>query len=76
MKCMIFHNLLLLLFFFVWIDKSNRSTREYDVIIGTREFMFENRVIVSTDVEKVADSHEQKGRTAALIAIDGILFIS
>lgn len=51
-------------------DYSNRSTRKYQVIIGTRNFMFENSMFVSTNVESTTESHEEKGRTAVLVAID------
>lgn len=33
--------------------------------------MFENGIMLSVNVENVAESHEHKGRTAILIAIDG-----
>ena len=43
------------------------------MIIGTRDFMFENSILVSNDVENITDLHELKGRTAVLIAIDSKL---
>ena len=49
---------------------SSRSKRKYEVLIGTRSFMFENSIVVSDNVETTMQSHEGKGRTSVLVAID------
>ena len=49
---------------------STRSKRKYEVLIGTRTFMFENSIVVSDNVETTMQSHEGKGRTSVLVAID------
>ena len=49
---------------------STRSKRKYEVLIGTRNFMFENSIVVSDNVERTMQTHEGKGRTSVLVAID------
>lgn len=48
---------------------SERST--YSVLIGNRQWMQRNCVLVSADVDEAMSSHETKGQTAILVAIDG-----
>ncbi|XP_035263597.1 copper-transporting ATPase 2 isoform X2 [Anguilla anguilla] len=45
----------------------------YSVLIGNREWMRRNGLHVNTDVEDAMSSHEIKGQTAILVAIDGVL---
>lgn len=47
------------------------STPSYSVLIGNREWMRRNGLQVTADVEDAMSSHESKGQTAILVAIDG-----
>nr|XP_023687561.1 copper-transporting ATPase 2 isoform X1 [Paramormyrops kingsleyae] len=49
------------------------STPSYSVLIGNREWMRRNGLQVTADVEDAMSSHESKGQTAILVAIDGVL---
>eukprot|EP00111_Clytia_hemisphaerica_P000292 TCONS_00000743-protein len=49
---------------------SIRSKKRYEVLIGTRLFMFDNSIVISDDVEQIMQSHERQGRTSVLIAVD------
>nr|XP_033800911.1 copper-transporting ATPase 1 isoform X2 [Geotrypetes seraphini] len=45
----------------------------YSVLIGNREWMNRNGLILRNDVEDSMAEHEKKGRTAVLVAVDGEL---
>ncbi|KAM8904773.1 copper-transporting ATPase 2 isoform 2-T2 [Spinachia spinachia] len=45
----------------------------YAVLIGNREWMRRNGHHIGTDVDAAMSSHETKGQTAILVAIDGVL---
>ncbi|XP_041438548.1 copper-transporting ATPase 2 isoform X1 [Xenopus laevis] len=45
----------------------------HTVLIGNREWMRRNGLHISTDVDEAMSSHEMKGQTAILVAIDGEL---
>uniref|UniRef100_A0AAR2LD62 Copper-transporting ATPase 2 n=1 Tax=Pygocentrus nattereri TaxID=42514 RepID=A0AAR2LD62_PYGNA len=45
----------------------------YSVLIGNRQWMQRNSVQVTPDVDEAMSSHETKGQTAILVAIDGVL---
>ncbi|XP_062383431.1 copper-transporting ATPase 2 [Sardina pilchardus] len=45
----------------------------YSVLIGNREWMRRNGLHITTDVDEAMTSHETKGQTAVLVAIDGVL---
>nr|7SI3_A Chain A, P-type Cu(+) transporter [Xenopus tropicalis]7SI6_A Chain A, P-type Cu(+) transporter [Xenopus tropicalis]7SI7_A Chain A, P-type Cu(+) transporter [Xenopus tropicalis] len=45
----------------------------HTVLIGNREWMRRNGLHISTDVDEAMSSHEMKGQTAVLVAIDGEL---
>jgi len=45
-------------------------------VIGTRAFMFESSIVLSDDVEHIAQTHEENGRTAVLVAINSKFKIS
>nr|XP_060642807.1 copper-transporting ATPase 2 isoform X1 [Anolis sagrei ordinatus] len=45
----------------------------YSVLIGNREWMKRNGLHISNDVHEAMMSHEMKGHTAVLVAIDGVL---
>lgn len=54
----------------------NTSTDEglsYSVIIGNREWMSRNGHHIGADIDAAMSSHETKGQTAILVAIDGML---
>uniref|UniRef100_A0A452V141 Copper-transporting ATPase 1 n=1 Tax=Ursus maritimus TaxID=29073 RepID=A0A452V141_URSMA len=43
------------------------------VLIGNREWMIRNGLVVNNDVDDSMTEHERKGRTAVLVAVDGKL---
>uniref|UniRef100_A0A3B4UBX1 Copper-transporting ATPase 2 n=1 Tax=Seriola dumerili TaxID=41447 RepID=A0A3B4UBX1_SERDU len=45
----------------------------YSVLIGNREWMRRNGHHIGADVDAAMSSHETKGQTAVLVAIDGVL---
>ncbi|XP_048090546.1 LOW QUALITY PROTEIN: copper-transporting ATPase 2 [Alosa alosa] len=49
------------------------ETGTYSVLIGNREWMKRNGLHITTDVDEAMTSHETKGQTAVLVAIDGVL---
>ncbi|KAG8448220.1 hypothetical protein GDO86_015351 [Hymenochirus boettgeri] len=53
---------------------SNSSpTQTYSVLIGNREWMNRNFLTLTTETESTMTEHEQKGRTAVLVAVNGEL---
>uniref|UniRef100_A0A452V135 Copper-transporting ATPase 1 n=1 Tax=Ursus maritimus TaxID=29073 RepID=A0A452V135_URSMA len=55
----------------VQIDALN--AQQYKVLIGNREWMIRNGLVVNNDVDDSMTEHERKGRTAVLVAVDGKL---
>ncbi|MFT7809850.1 copper-transporting ATPase 1 [Arapaima gigas] len=45
----------------------------YSVLIGNREWMKRNGLQVQDDVDEAMVEHERRGRTAVLVAVDGVL---
>ncbi|XP_061454900.1 copper-transporting ATPase 1 isoform X2 [Rhineura floridana] len=52
---------------------TTRSTHKYSVLIGNREWMSRNGLLVKNDVDNAMMDHERRGRTAVLVAADGEL---
>uniref|UniRef100_A0A8C1Y6G6 P-type Cu(+) transporter n=1 Tax=Cyprinus carpio TaxID=7962 RepID=A0A8C1Y6G6_CYPCA len=50
-----------------------RLDPSYSVLIGNRQWMMRNGLEVTADVDDAMSSHETKGQTAILVAIDGVL---
>lgn len=46
------------------------STQQYKVLIGNREWMIRNGLVISKDVDESMIEHERRGRTAVLVTID------
>lgn len=46
------------------------NTQHYKVLIGNREWIIRNGLVINTDVDDYMAEHERKGRTAVLVAID------
>ncbi|KAL6091120.1 hypothetical protein STEG23_037845, partial [Scotinomys teguina] len=46
------------------------DTQQYKVLIGNREWMIRNGLVISKDVDDSMIEHERKGRTAVLVTID------
>ncbi|XP_049623359.1 copper-transporting ATPase 1 [Suncus etruscus] len=46
------------------------NTQNYKVLIGNREWIIRNGLVINTDVDDSMVEHERKGRTAVLVAID------
>uniref|UniRef100_A0A671KIS1 Copper-transporting ATPase 2 n=1 Tax=Sinocyclocheilus anshuiensis TaxID=1608454 RepID=A0A671KIS1_9TELE len=51
----------------------NSAFPSYSVLIGNRQWMMRNGLEVTADVDDAMSSHETKGQTAILVAIDGVL---
>ncbi|KAM5195000.1 copper-transporting ATPase 1 isoform 1-T3 [Hipposideros larvatus] len=52
-------------------DLSNvLNAQQYKVLIGNREWMIRNGLIINNDVDVSMTEHERKGRTAVLVAVD------
>uniref|UniRef100_A0A8C9W0A7 Copper-transporting ATPase 2 n=1 Tax=Scleropages formosus TaxID=113540 RepID=A0A8C9W0A7_SCLFO len=54
-------------------DPEPAGAPSYSVLIGNREWMRRNGLQVTPDVDEAMSSHESKGQTAILVAIDGVL---
>uniref|UniRef100_A0A673G4B2 Copper-transporting ATPase 2 n=1 Tax=Sinocyclocheilus rhinocerous TaxID=307959 RepID=A0A673G4B2_9TELE len=52
---------------------SGSDSPSYSVLIGNRQWMMRNGLEVTADVDDAMNSHETKGQTAILVAIDGVL---
>lgn len=50
------------------------APQPYQVLIGNREWMQRNGLIVTDLMDKTMSEHEDQGHTAVLCAIDGNLF--
>ncbi|KAM6143340.1 copper-transporting ATPase 1 isoform 1-T1 [Erethizon dorsatum] len=46
------------------------NTQQYKVLIGNREWMVRNGLIINNDIDDSMTEHERKGRTAVLVAVD------
>uniref|UniRef100_A0A452V0I8 Copper-transporting ATPase 1 n=1 Tax=Ursus maritimus TaxID=29073 RepID=A0A452V0I8_URSMA len=46
------------------------NAQQYKVLIGNREWMIRNGLVVNNDVDDSMTEHERKGRTAVLVAVD------
>ncbi|XP_044767453.1 copper-transporting ATPase 1 isoform X2 [Neomonachus schauinslandi] len=46
------------------------NAQQYKVLIGNREWMTRNGLVISNDVDDSMTEHERKGRTAVLVAVD------
>ncbi len=49
------------------------SGLESDVLIGNREWMTRNGIVVTDTINVAMENHESQGNTAVLCAIDGML---
>ncbi|XP_077042357.1 copper-transporting ATPase 1 isoform X4 [Agelaius phoeniceus] len=49
------------------------TSQKYSVLIGNREWMTRNGLVVRSEVDKAMMEHERRGRTAVLAAVDGVL---
>lgn len=54
-----------------FLPSATRTSQKYSVLIGNREWMSRNGLIVKTEVDKDMTEHERRGRTAVLAAVDG-----
>ncbi|XP_036126655.1 copper-transporting ATPase 1 isoform X1 [Molossus molossus] len=49
------------------------TAQQYKVLIGNREWMTRNGLVINNDVDDSMIQHERKGRTAVLVAVDDVL---
>lgn len=54
-------------------SENEATNRTYTTLIGNRNWMEQNGMTVSKDVDETMEEHEYKGQTAVLIAIDGVI---
>lgn len=47
------------------------NSHKYSVLIGNREWMARNGLLLKTEVDDAMTEHECRGRTAVLVAVDG-----
>ncbi|XP_041356839.1 LOW QUALITY PROTEIN: copper-transporting ATPase 1-like [Gigantopelta aegis] len=52
---------------------SASSSKTYEVLIGNREWMHRNGLVVTDDMETVMTEHEEQGHTAVLCVIDRVI---
>lgn len=52
---------------------SSSASPMYSVLIGNREWMNRNFRTLKSDTDRLMTEHEEKGRTAVLVAVDGVL---
>lgn len=55
------------------LPTSSSSSQTYSVLIGNREWMNRNFLTMKNDADQLMTEHEKKGRTAILVAVDGVL---
>uniref|UniRef100_A0A8C0V6H8 P-type Cu(+) transporter n=1 Tax=Cyanistes caeruleus TaxID=156563 RepID=A0A8C0V6H8_CYACU len=60
-------------FFHSMTAHSRVTSQKYSVLIGNREWMTRNGLVVRAEVDKAMMEHERRGRTAVLAAVDGVL---
>ncbi|XP_039220309.1 copper-transporting ATPase 1-like isoform X2 [Crotalus tigris] len=48
-------------------------SHKYSVLIGNREWMSRNGLLLRDDIDEAMAEHERRGRTAVLVAVDGEL---
>ncbi len=54
-------------------DGEGATEGSYQVLIGNRDWMMQNGMQIDPDVDQVMIEHEEKGHTAVLTAINGVL---
>uniref|UniRef100_A0A8C3XJH8 Copper-transporting ATPase 1 n=1 Tax=Chelydra serpentina TaxID=8475 RepID=A0A8C3XJH8_CHESE len=50
-----------------------RRNEKYSVLIGNREWMNRNGLLLKSDIDNAMIEHERRGCTAVLVAVDGVL---
>ncbi|XP_071476855.1 copper-transporting ATPase 2-like [Diadema antillarum] len=53
------------------IETVTKATKEFTVLIGNREWMKENELEVTDEMNEALMTHESRGQTAVLVAING-----
>lgn len=54
-----------------FLPSATLTSQKYSVLIGNREWMNRNGLLVKNEVDKAMTEHERRGRTAVLAAVDG-----
>uniref|UniRef100_A0A8C4LD68 Copper-transporting ATPase 1 n=1 Tax=Equus asinus asinus TaxID=83772 RepID=A0A8C4LD68_EQUAS len=55
---------------FLYFLSDSLNSQQYKVLIGNREWMIRNGLVINNDVDDSMNEHERKGRTAVLVAVD------
>uniref|UniRef100_A0A8D0EJK9 Copper-transporting ATPase 1 n=1 Tax=Strix occidentalis caurina TaxID=311401 RepID=A0A8D0EJK9_STROC len=56
-----------------FLPSATMTSQKYSVLIGNREWMNRNGLLVKNEIDKAMTEHERRGRTAVLAAVDGML---
>uniref|UniRef100_A0A8C3RVK7 Copper-transporting ATPase 1 n=1 Tax=Chelydra serpentina TaxID=8475 RepID=A0A8C3RVK7_CHESE len=54
-------------------ENIEESMQPYSVLIGNREWMNRNGLLLKSDIDNAMIEHERRGCTAVLVAVDGVL---
>uniref|UniRef100_A0A7N8XTF0 P-type Cu(+) transporter n=1 Tax=Mastacembelus armatus TaxID=205130 RepID=A0A7N8XTF0_9TELE len=54
-------------------DSEDNNQPTYVVLIGNREWMRRNCLVIRPDIDEAMTEHERRGRTAVLVAVDNVL---
>lgn len=55
----------------IGMDSDHEGRKEYDILVGNREWMHRNGLTLKEDVDRRMVNEEEKGRSAVLCAING-----
>uniref|UniRef100_A0A8C3RRU4 Copper-transporting ATPase 1 n=1 Tax=Chelydra serpentina TaxID=8475 RepID=A0A8C3RRU4_CHESE len=55
------------------VNSSTLNHQKYSVLIGNREWMNRNGLLLKSDIDNAMIEHERRGCTAVLVAVDGVL---
>lgn len=54
-----------------FLPSATTTSQKYSVLIGNREWMTRNGLLVKDEVDRAMMKHERRGCTAVLAAVDG-----
>lgn len=60
---------------FLYFFSDGLNAQQYKVLIGNREWMIRNGLVINNDIDDSMTEHERKGRTAVLVVVDGKVFL-
>ena len=60
-----------LVFYLKDLSNGAQASASYDVLIGNREWMNRNGLVVTETMDDIMTEHEMQGHTAVLCSVDG-----